>query len=293
MTSSQPVVVGFGRMEDTAAALHWAAREAVARGTRLRVVRCYQLAARALPWESGIDRQISAELHRSARIALDQAVSTIRADHPDVEIEPLLVEGFATDVLVEQSADAAVTVVGSRHLTALGRAVLGSVGSGVAALGRGPIVVLAGVAGLPEEVPPVVVGVDGSDSTEDVLRFAFEHADRHGRDLRAVFCWPPDLYTSSTLPPAPPPERAERWLAEALAGWESKFPDVTVRRMVRRDHAVDGLVAESHSCELLVVGARGHHPRIAQLLGSVSQGVLHHATCPVAVVHGRAREGRS
>jgi len=54
-----------------------------------------------------------------------------------------------------------------------------------------------------------------------------------------------------------------------------------------RAHPVAGLVAESLSQELLVVGARSRHARLASLLGSVSQGVLHHATCPVAVIHPR------
>jgi nucleotide-binding universal stress UspA family protein len=56
---------------------------------------------------------------------------------------------------------------------------------------------------------------------------------------------------------------------------------------VVRDHPVAGLVAASAGQDLLVVGSRSGHARVAALLGSVSQGVLHHATCPVAVVHPR------
>jgi len=47
---------------------------------------------------------------------------------------------------------------------------------------------------------------------------------------------------------------------------------------------VSGLVAESMAQRLLVVGTRSRHPVAGTLLGSVAQGVLHHATCPVAVI---------
>ncbi len=77
----------------------------------------------------------------------------------------------------------------------------------------------------------------------------------------------------------------QRWLAEMLAGWQEKYPDVRVQRAVLDDHPVRGLVAESHGQSLLVVGARSRRSRLAPLLGSVSQGILHHARCPVAVLH--------
>jgi nucleotide-binding universal stress UspA family protein len=121
-----------------------------------------------------------------------------------------------------------------------------------------------------------------------VLSFAFDYASRHNVPLHAVLCWRPssnsDVQWSAELPPPP---KASRWLAETTAGWQEKHPDVEVHRSVIRTHAVDGLVKQSHAQELLVVGGHLTHPRMAALLGSVSQGVLHHATCPVAVVHGR------
>jgi nucleotide-binding universal stress UspA family protein len=92
----------------------------------------------------------------------------------------------------------------------------------------------------------------------------------------------------SVRPEQPAPEGVEAWLAETLAGWQEKFPDVTVHREVIRDYAVAGLLTASTGQHLLVVGNRGRHALAGTLLGSVSQGVLHHATCPVAVVptHG-------
>jgi hypothetical protein len=78
--------------------------------------------------------------------------------------------------------------------------------------------------------------------------------------------------------------RDQAWLAEALASWPEKFPDVRVRSAVIRAHPTVGLIGESSNQDLLVVGSHGRRPSTARLLGSVSQGVLHHAYCPVAVI---------
>jgi len=79
----------------------------------------------------------------------------------------------------------------------------------------------------------------------------------------------------------------ERVLAEALAGWRDKDPDVEVREVVVRDRPARALVAAAMTAELLVVG---HRARRAP--GSTTHGVLHRATCPVAVVPLATGAGR-
>jgi nucleotide-binding universal stress UspA family protein len=73
-------------------------------------------------------------------------------------------------------------------------------------------------------------------------------------------------------------------LAERLAGWCEKYPDVPVRRLVVRDRPARALVGESGRAQLVVVGSRGRGGLRGMVLGSVSQALLHHAHCPVAVV---------
>ena len=286
MEHTEAIVVGLGDELEHNLELTWAALEARLRNRPLHILRAYHLTQATVPWESSFDRTMADELRNAAEQRLAAAKARVAGDWPDGRVETLAVDGLPAAVLREASASAALTVVGSRQLGALGSAVLGSVGSVVAAAGAGPVVVVRGPAGDPAEYPQVVVGVDGSDATSDVLDFAFDHASVHGRDLHAVFCWQPDaLATMQWRGEPPPPDRADRWLAEALAGWQDRYPDVTVHRAVVRAHPVAGLVAESQSQELLVVGARSRHPVLASLLGSVCQGVLHHATCPVAVIH--------
>lgn len=289
MAHQDEVLVGLGDAHHGIPELDWAAREAQARNTGLRIVRAYHLHHQTQPWESKADRLIRADLRRMAQRRMDAALKHVHEAWPRVEVIGQLVDGIPWDVLRSAAASAAVTVLGARRHGALGAALLGSVSTVVAASAPGPVVVASSPPGDPAENPVVVVGVDGSERTDDVLEFAFDYASRHGRGLHAIYCWHPDLLASMQWRMSPPaPARAERWLAEAVAGWQDKYPDVPVRRGVIREFPVAGLVAESLSQELLVVGNRSPHARVAALLGSVSQGVLHHATCPVAVVHPRA-----
>jgi nucleotide-binding universal stress UspA family protein len=76
----------------------------------------------------------------------------------------------------------------------------------------------------------------------------------------------------------------EGLLAESVAGFADRYPEVPVRRRLVRGSAAGALVEESKAAQLVVVGARGRGSAAGLLLGSVSHAVLHHAHCPVAVV---------
>jgi len=289
MTNMQSaVLVGLGTYNDGTAELDWAAAEALARGVQLQVVRTYHLAEGTQPWSNPIDDGWRADLRRQAERRIEAALSYLGERWPAVAVTSRVVDGVPWQVLIEGSADAAVTVVGSRQLGPIGAAALGSVSTVVAAASAGPVVVVGRPGASAAEPGSVIVGVDGSEHGDEVLAFAFEYASLHRRPLHAVYCWRPDLLATSQWRGArPAPERASRWLAEALAGWQEKHPDVRLHHGVVRDHPVAGLVAASAGQELLVVGGHAKHARLMAMLGSVSQAVLHHATCPVAVIHPR------
>jgi len=199
---------------------------------------------------------------------------------------------------------------------------------------------------------PVVVGVDGSQSSLDAVTLAAAEAALRGRSLRIVhaYAWPPvgvglapetapaaldacrgqaeeivraagevagktapDVATTTQIRRGPAglvalhawdgnsgtelnddlPMTPESWsaedeekrvLAEALAGVADRYPDVRIRRCVLRGSPRRLLVDHSLTAQLVVVGDRGHGVFTGPLLGSVSQYLIHRASCPIAVV---------
>jgi nucleotide-binding universal stress UspA family protein len=136
----------------------------------------------------------------------------------------------------------------------------------------------------------VVVGVDGSPDSENAIDVAFQLAAETHEPLRAVRAWadPAVLGPGAMLPlvydPALVTQEERLVLAEAMAGWSEKYPDVAVEQHVLRGHPVATLLRAGAEARYLVVGARGRGPLRSLLLGSVSHGVLHHADGPVVVV---------
>lgn len=142
----------------------------------------------------------------------------------------------------------------------------------------------------------VVAGVDGSDHGREALRFALSEAALRGAPVTAVRAWsiPPLTTTGVGIMPAYQvvrDELAEGTAAELAQSVEeaSSEGSVEVEVEVVQGDAAGALVERSAGAALVVVGSRGRGSVAGPLLGSVSQGVLHHAQCPVAVVHKAER----
>jgi len=287
MTDRRTIVVGIDGSPGCEVAQRWAVGEARARKQPLRLVCAFTRSVNTESVAAYVHHPVmsSEELRELAEHKMQTALD--RIDRGGLAIAGSAVEGEAVDVLLKEAETASLVVVGSRQLQATGSFLLGSVGAQVAAHANCPVVVTRGPAGYPAERSKVIAAVDASEQSEAVLGFAFDEASRHGLGLHAVLCWYPSFLRVRNWTERGSGrgfEQAEAWLAEALAGWREKYPDVAVTTRVVDEHPVSGLVAESLAQYLLVVGKRGHGATTGTLWGSVSQGVLHHATCPVAVV---------
>jgi len=217
------------------------------------------------------------------RAMLDAVAAELHVRYPHLEIATGVTAGVPAGVLIEESRTAALVVVGSRGVGGFRGRLVGSVSAQVASYAHAPVIVVRP----PVDGDPgtgVVVGVDGSPGAAAALEFAFDEAEAHGNRLVAVYAWDAgDAEVGAR-------EEADRALAELLAGWPDKHPDVTVeRRAVRSRHPVETLLVEGRNAALLVVGRRGRGGFAGLLLGSVSDGLVRHAHRPVAVVHGGGR----
>jgi nucleotide-binding universal stress UspA family protein len=138
--------------------------------------------------------------------------------------------------------------------------------------------------------PPMIVGVDGSESSVAALRYAARLAPRLDLRVRALAVWNYPSFMYGGYYPTPdwtPEEDAEKIVKRAAEEvFEGEAPDWFAIR-TRRGRAAEVLIDESISAEMLVLGSRGHGGFAGLLLGSVSSACAEHAHCPVLVVHGR------
>lgn len=286
---SAEIVAGVSDGRNGFVELDWAAREAQLRGDTLRLVRAYHHGTKMYPWESRVDAMITEDLRDHAQRRVEIALDHLKAAWPDVPVEISLVDGPAADVLIGYTATAALTVVGSRQLSALGATVIGSVSSAVTALANGPIVVAGASCGSLPANGFVVVGLDGLGNTDEVLGFAFDYAALHERDIHVLACIRHPLRRPGGAGHTADAElrRARAWLADTVGPWQNKYGGIDVRLSASPDEPVTALAAAAYGQEIVVLGGHRARVRSTAMIGSTRQGVLHHATCPVAVVHPR------
>ena len=288
------VVVG---VDGSGCALHaarWAAQEADRRSGVLQLVHAYSLPPAGYSGYNPYPAGVLADLREHGRATLQDAKNELRRAYPALDVRTRMAYGDPATVVHQGSTGAQLTVVGAHGSNRL-RVALGSVAASVAATNPAPVAVIH-----PGEAPgygPVVVGIDGSPISEEAISFAFESAALRGAPLIAVHCW-----TDRTLDGPVPSSLAvvvdeaqfgqsERiLLAERLAGWAEKYPDVMVEQAVIHELPIPTLLGYARTAQLIVVGSRGHSGLAGLLLGSTSQALIARSSCPIVVVRPRTAD---
>jgi nucleotide-binding universal stress UspA family protein len=279
---TKPIVVGTDGSPSADRAVEWAAAEADRRRRRLHIVHAVQ------PWACDLvfvpDPRVAGSLAEAGERILIQATELAAKTAPDVAVTTESVVEAPGFALREESHGAYEVVVGHRGLGGFTGLLLGSTSLTVAGHTACPAVIVRGPGA--EDRGEVLAGVDlrGEESAR-VLEYAFECAAVRGNWVRVVHTWhvPTTLFNGAypvTVRQAL--GAAQERLADAVAPWRAKYPDLRVVEETPPGQPVAELVNRSGRADLLVVGPHRHGA--GPHVGSVGHGVIHHADCPVAVV---------
>ena len=299
-TRGRAVVVGVDGSASAQGALAWAAMTASARRCPLRIIHTFTVPTFTVPLLSSAPdmipiRDLTVDLRSVADWVLAESESSARYLAPDIKITRELFVAGAAPTLLSQAHDAELLVLGSRGIGGFRGLLVGSVSTAVAAHARCPVVVVRphrdGTAFPAFRTARIVVGVDGSDVSAAAIRFAYHEAVRRRVGLLTVHAVPPTRQQSSLrVPPHVVEQVEEQLFAAAMESKRVLDPRVDLEMKVVHGHPAQALIDASDAAGLVVVGSRGHGGFAGMLVGSVSQAVLQHAACPVAVVHpDRAR----
>ena len=140
----------------------------------------------------------------------------------------------------------------------------------------------------------IVVGVDGSQASEQALAWAARQAELTGASVEAVIAWHYPVVIGG-MPYAPLAVLEESdfgrfaatTLSNAISAAVGNDAPVKISSTVRHGNAAQVLLDAADGADLLVVGSRGHGGFTQALLGSVSQHCVHHSPCPVVIIRGK------
>jgi nucleotide-binding universal stress UspA family protein len=277
-----PLIVGIDGSDASLGAAEWAGREAAVTGRDVRLLYVRPTDFWTLPDDERVEESEQYALHAMTRLAAD-----LRQTHPGLRVDVEEVSGPVDLTLLRTADEAGTLVLGTRGSGGFAALMVGSVAQSVAARAESPVVL----------VPPratagpgyrVVVGVDPSGDCRPVVEYALHYAQEHGVVLRAVHAWqPPVPWGAGPVQPGEVERRDLQHqhalaLRDALAAAHTRFPTVEATSAEMSGPPARVLVEETEKASLLVVGRRRHRPVSA--LGPVVHAVLHHASCPVAVV---------
>jgi nucleotide-binding universal stress UspA family protein len=272
----RPVVVGLDGSPSAAAAVEFAAAEALAMDVPLRIVHGYvwpllYACLANVPYRPG-----EWEPAEAAKTMVNAAARRVRAAHPHLAVETAVASGSGGAVLLDEAEQASLVVIGARGSGGITGVLSGPVAGFLSARAHCPLVIV------PEGHSPAVdggqicVGVDGSAASLSALRVAAEWALRRHASVEAVYA----AGDSHDIGSGQASAALDGWIAEATRD----LTGVPMRPViVRGSSPVDALTAAARTARLLVLGGR-RHALLAAGLGALGRGVVKRATVPVAIV---------
>lgn len=287
------VIVGVDGSTAAQAALVWAAEAAARRREQLRIVHGLGIPMGTFA-NSKSERYGASQAARDAgQTLLTESAEYARGARPDLDVATVLAPEDAPAVLLNEARHGDVVVVGSRGLGAVRAIMLGSVSVRTSSHAPCPVVIVPEADDQDRHRGRVVVGVDGSDSSHRALRFALHHALATGSEVMVVNSWevplPADEASLAADAQSLHEEVFDRQSEEVVAGVlaeviDDRTQDLEISAVRMQANPVEALLKAGEDADLIVVGSRGRGGVQGLVMGSTSQGVLHHARGPVAVL---------
>lgn len=284
--STGAVLVGVDGSVSSRVAVDWGARYAKLHNQPLRLVNIISSPVMMAWPEAPLPDGYLQWQEEQSRDLLDAAVATAAEAVTGVEVTTEILSGPTVATMIELTREAGIVVVGCRGRGALARGLLGSVSSTLVRHAHCPVAVVHDEDPLMADPAkaPVLVGIDGSRASEAATAIAFDEASRRGVDLVAVHAMSDaDVLSMPGQEFSEFEQRGQEVLAERLAGYSERYPDVAVRRIVVWDKPANTLIEQSDNAQLVVVGSHGRGGFTGMLLGSVSASVVQAVRMPVIV----------
>ncbi len=284
--SNDTVIVGYNGSETSAEAVAWAASEASVRGAALRIVTCVEMPVMsgeaAMGWSSGAAYEA---IREASATTSAQMTAKVRASHPTLTVTAEVVPGSAASALLTDATATNLIVVGASSHDGAAAFWLGTTPRSLVHNSPCPVAVIRGAAtrGTPDRI---VVGIDGSATSDAAVVWAADEADRHRVDLVLVHGW------SYAYAPVDARATQARDLTEVDADCTltrsvelaRERSGATVTGQLVESSPVDALLETIKDGDLLVLGSHGHGGLRTRLLGSTVNSVLDAAAVPVVVV---------
>jgi len=265
-------IIGVDGSEQSRAALDWGLARATRNGASVELLHVaddsFLSESVAFLSEAQVcsERMLAAECDYAASTGFSGEISgTAVVGHPIAEVE-------------EASKRADLVILGAHAGSKLAGSFFGTRAVKIAAVAHCPVAVV------PLETegsvkPGVVVGVDGSDASQQAIAFAADEASRRSVPLTAVYAWMPPLtpgleYLWSEELVETQRSAVEEAIAIGTAGLSERYPDLAIERKIVQSPPVAALLLAAEEADTIVVGSRGRGGIQRLLLGSVSHGIL-------------------
>jgi len=282
------IVVGIDDSPAARVAVQWAARDAELRKIPLTLVHAVSpevstwlrtpLPAGVMRWQQDHGRRL-----------IDGALKVVEeatAHGGPARVHTEILASAAGPTLIDLSKEAEMVVTGAQGSGRWPGRLLGSVSSALLRHAHCPVAIIHDdESSMPAAAQaPVLVGIDGSPASELGTAIAFDEASRRHTGLIAMHAWSDvDVSEWPGIDWPATQSMAEEVLAERLAGWQERYPDVQVTRTVVQAQPARQLVERSEEAQLVVVGSRGRGGFTGMLVGSVGETVAQMARVPVIV----------